>query len=280
MPMLTSPVLDLQKEAGAALADAYGWRLPNTYSSVAEEYEAATQGVGLLDRSYVGRLKLTGKDGLDLLNRLSTNKLEDLTVGQGMYTVLTSNKGRILDLLFVLRLDDHLLVLTGPENRRKVADWIDLYTFTEEVAVQDVTEEMAILAVMGSKAASLLDELTAPASGGSLSKYDSALASIGDTEVLVIRTDFAGLPGYDMALPASQARQLWRELSNRGAGLGIKPVGMGALDVVRVEQGVPMYGEELTEAINPLEANLLDFISFDKGCYVGQEVVAPAQHLQ
>ena len=268
--MLTSPVLELQRRAGANVGEAYGWHLPSTYSSVAEECEAATGRVGVLDRSYTGRLKLTGSDGLDLLNRLSTNDLEELTTpGQGTYTVLTSNKGRILDLLFVLRLEDHLLVLSGAENRQKVADWIDFYTFTEDVTVRDVTEETAMLAVMGPNAASLLNKLTGVAVSA-LPRYGSVSAHIGGIEVLVVRTDFARLPGYDIAVSSDQAGRLWTQLLSAGA----EPVGMEALEVVRIEQGVPVYGKELSEDVNPLEANLLEFISFNKGCYVGQEVVA------
>ena len=273
--MLTSPVLELQRRAGANVGEAYGWRLPNTYSSVAEEYEAATQRAGVLDRSYIGRLKLTGRDGVDLLNRLSTNDLETLTApSQGAYTVLTSNKGRILDLLFVLRLEDHLLVLTGAENRQKVADWVDFYTFTEDVAVRDVTEETAMLAVMGPHSARLLDELTGQTTVSTLPRYASVNVSIGGIEVLAIRTDFAGLPGYDITVPAHQAGQLWTQLVNVSAEPGLKPVGMEALEAVRIEQGVPVYGKDLSEDVNPLEARLLEFISFNKGCYVGQEVVA------
>jgi folate-binding protein YgfZ len=263
----------MQKLAGARLQDTYGWSLPGSYSSLGEEYEAATQGVGLVDRSYVGRLRIGGKDGLDLLSRLSTNKLVDLTPGRGMTTVLTSNKGRVLDLLFVLRLEDHLLALTSPENRKKVADWIDFYTFTEDVTVKDVTEETAMLALVGPRAADALSEL---AGGGisSLARHESRSASLGGVEALVIRTDFVRLPGYDLVMAAPQARQLWEAMLASGQGIGVKPVGMDALEVVRVEQGVPLYGKDMSEDNNPLEAGLWDSISFDKGCYIGQEVVA------
>ena len=265
--MPASPALGKQEESGVTFA------APSVYSSVAEEYQAATEAVGLLDRSPVGRLRLTGADALDLLDRLSTNKLDDLAVGQGMYTVLTSNKGRILDLLFVLRLDDHLMVFTGPGNREQVAEWIDFYTFTEDVAVQDVTEETALVLLIGPEAPSLAGALMG-GSTSSLPRYGSTSASVGELEVLVARTDFMRLPGYDLVVPRARAGGLWTELLSAGARLGVKPVGMEALEAVRVEQGVPTYGKELTEDANPLEANLLDFISFNKGCYVGQEVVA------
>ena len=271
--MSTSPLVEVHKQAGAALRELNGWALPGSYSTPSEEYQAATQAVGLLDRSHVGRLKISGNDALDLLSRLSTNKLEDLTdEGQGMYTVLTSNKGRIIDLLFVLRLEDDLLVLTAPENRRKVSDWIDFYTFTEDVAVEDVTEETAMLGILGPGVWRLLEKAIwtdiRP-----LPLYESMRAGVSGIEANVIRTDFAGLPGYDLTVRADRAKEIWSALLDLGREDGVRPVGMDALDVIRVEQGVPAYGRELSEEFNPLEANLLDYISFDKGCYVGQEVV-------
>jgi glycine cleavage system T protein len=271
--MLASPVLDLQKEAGARLAEAHGWHLPGVYSSMEEEYQAATRGVGLLDRSYVGRLKITGDDGLDLLNRLSTYKLDDLVIGQGAYTVLTSNKGRILDVLFVLRLEDHLLALTSPENRQKVADWIDLYTFVEDVTVQDTTEDTAMLAMIGPEASVFLGELTGQ-DVSSLPQQESLHATIGEVEVLIVRTDFINQPGHDIVVPCSRSQQVWKELLDRGETRGVRPVGMDALEAVRIERGVPVYGKDMNEDNNPLEANLIDAISFNKGCYIGQEVVA------
>lgn len=272
--MLASPVLDLQKQAGATVSQAFGWSLSSSYSSLAQEYEATRRGVGLVDRSHIGRLRLTGEDALNLLNRLSTNDLELITsVGQGVCTVLTSNKGRILDLLFVHRLEDGLLVLTSPQNRQKVADWIDFYTIVEDVAIRDVTEDTAMLAVVGPRASSLLSEITGH-DISSLSRYDSLAAKVSDIEMSVVRTDFASLPGYDMIVPASRAEPLWQHLLDKGAEVGIVPVGMEALEAVRIEEGVPLYGRELSEEVNPLEANLLEWISFNKGCYIGQEVVA------
>ena len=271
--MPQSPMLAMHKEAGAQLAEANGRPVPSHYSSVAEEYQALTEGVALLDRSFVGRLSFTGEDALDLLDRLSTNELMSLDVGGGIPTVLTSNKGRVIDLLFVLRLKDHLLVLTAPENRQKVADWIDFYTITEEVAVQDITEETAMPSVAGPRAASLLDAMTG-SEISSLSRYESRDTQIAGVNTSVIRTDFARIPGYDLLVPADDGQRLWKAILEAGESNHLRPVGMEALEVARVQQGVPTYGKELSEDFNPLEANLREFISFTKGCYVGQEVVA------
>lgn len=270
--MLTSPMLELQKQKGASIEEAHGWYLPSTYTSLANEYKVATERVGLLDRSYVGRLKVRGRDGSDLLNRLSTNNLDDLVVSSGMYTVLTSNKGRIIDLLFVLLMDGHLMVLTSPESRQRVIEWIDFYTFSEDVIIDDQTEETPMLALVGPNAASLLDRLT-DQDVSSLSRHYSMQTHIVGVDVTIIRTDFANIPGYDLIISAHHAPYIWEELLHKGETEGIQPVGLQTLELVRIENGVPSFGKELGEKFNPLEAGLLEFVSFNKGCYIGQEVV-------
>ena len=107
-----------------------------------------------------------------------------------------------------------------------------------------------------------------------LARYESASTRIHGIEVPVMRTDFAGVPGFDLVVAGSDTGTLSAELSRHGEGLGLEPVGTEALDMLRIEHGVPTYGSELTEEVNPLEAGLVDFISFNKGCYIGQEVVA------
>ena len=234
------------------------------YSSVRDEYASATEGVGLADRSHLGRLRMSGADALDLLNRLSTNNLDDIAIGDLQGTVLTTNKGRIIDLLYVLRQDDHLLVFTGPETRQRVAEWIDFYTFIEDVVVEDVTEETAMLSVVGRAAASTLPQLA------DMPLYSSAPLTIHGVDVVALRTDFAGVDGYDLIAPVEQAAALWDALTAMGAA----PVGSQALELVRISNGIVGYSSELGEDYNPIEAGLMDFISFNKGCYIGQEVVA------
>lgn len=254
-------ISDMQTQSGASLRDG---RIPVAYSSVGKEYAAATQGIGVLDCSHMGRLKAIGADALDLLNRLSTNKLDELAIDVVMGAVLTTNKGRIIDLLFVLRQADYLLILTSPETRQRVAEWIDFYTFVEDVTVEDVTEQTAMFSLMGEGVADALPSMS------DLPLYGSAALDVDGTTAVAIRTDFAGARAYDLIAPASDAQRLWNGLTDRGA----TPIGYAASELLRIERGVPLQGCELTEDYNPLEANLWDFISFNKGCYIGQEVVA------
>ena len=268
--MSTSPDLELQNQAEAATSES---DIPGVYSTLAEEYEVVTEAVGLVDRSHIGRLKLAGADALDLINRLPTNKLEDLTPGRGMGTVITSSKGRIVDLLFVFMASDHLLTFTSPENRQKVIEWIDFYTFAEDITVQDLNPETAMFSLVWPKTANLLDEIAGQGMSA-MSRYDVVTTSIGGIGVTLVRTDFGALPAYDLIVPIAQAQKLWNYLLGRGLVSDIRPIGADAMEIVRVEQGVAVYGRELSEDYNPLEADLREFISFDKGCYTGQEVVA------
>ena len=263
-----TPLNSAQKRAGATFASPDGRQVPHSYGNSLEEYRAAREGVALVDRSAFGRLRIKGTDGPDLLNRLSTNKLIDLSSGEGASTILTTAKGRIVDLLLVIHMGDELLVVTSPQTSAKVVEWIDFYTFGEDIAVEDVTEEAALLSLIGPRSGALLRE---PVS--TLDLFGAVQTTVQGVELTVIRTDAPGIAGYDLLVPASQAVEVWEGLLNDGA----VPMGEEALEMLRIEQGVPRYGRELGEDFNPLEAGLTPSISFDKGCYTGQEVVLRLQ---
>lgn len=265
-PSTTASILrDAQAKAGAEFDSGDGsLALPAHFGDAAREYHAARNAAALLDRSAFGRLRITGADALDLLNRLSTNKLIDLQPGHGAGTVLTTNKGRIVDLLVVANLGEELLVITSPGTQERIVEWIDLYTFGEDITVEDTTQSTALLSVIGPRAADALGEAVA-----GLERFDSTHVELGGRPLKVIRTDALGVAGYDVVAPVEHAASVWLDLADRGA----VPVGEIAAEALRVEQGVPRYGREMSEDYNPHEAGLLPFISFDKGCYIGQEVV-------
>jgi len=189
--MLESPVLRASRHDGAILGEAFGWNMPRTYTTREAEYEAATQGFAIADRSYVGRLRINGDEAIDLLDRLSTNRLSDLEEGSVMGTVLTNNKGRIIDVVLLLRKSDHLMAFTGAETRQRVVDWIDFYTFAEDVTVVDETETTAMLSLLGPQAATAVKGL------GDLKLHQSTEIEIGGIQATAVRTDFSGVPGYD-----------------------------------------------------------------------------------
>ena len=253
---------------GASFTQLACWELPGSFSDPVSEYTAAKESAVVTDRSYIGRFRATGKDMLDLLNRLSSNKLEELPLGTGEGSILPTNKGRVIDLLHIFARDDHLLLLTSPQPRKRIAEWIDLYTFLEEASMEDVTEASAMVAVLGPQAADLVGHaLGAPAS--QMEPYGSLTVSAGGHDLTLLRSDPLRTPGFDIVVEAEHVPDLWKALIAEGA----VPIGEQTLDLLRIEEAVPRYDAEMSEDMNPWEANLQEYINFEKGCYIGQEVI-------
>ena len=267
--MKRTPLHKPHRDAGATFTELFGWELPLSYGDPAAEYHAARESlaVAVMDRSYLGRFRVTGKDTLDLLNRLSSNKVDELPPGTGAGTIMPTNKGRVIDLLHLFARDDHLLMLTSPQTRERVAEWIDLYTFLEEVALEEITQGTAMIAVLGPQAARIVDDLLGLATAD-LEPYAS-VAPARDRGVTLLRSDPLRAPGYDILLPARQAPNMWAALIAAGA----VPIGERTFDLLRIEAGIPRYGWEMSEAVNPWEVDLQEYINFEKGCYIGQEVI-------
>ena len=278
--MIRSSLHPVTQQQGAVFGSYAGWQLPRRFDRLAREYDALHRGTALVDRSHLGRLRVSGVDALDLLDRLSTNKLADLEPGQFMKTVLTTGKGRIVDVITVAALSDHLLLLTSPGQQQRVAEWLDMYTFLEECVVQDVGQETVVISLVGPGADQVLAQasnhetsLPAPGQVHTLALRLRSGHALADAQVVTLHTDPLGLPGYDLLVPWEQAIAVWDALFAAG-GEKLAPVGLQALEAVRVENGVGQHGREYGEEVNPLEAGLRRLISFDKGCYTGQEVVA------
>lgn len=239
------------------------------YTEVVSEYKAATEKVAVHNTSHVGRLKASGDDALDLLNRMSTNRVLDLGPGQGAPTILTTDRGRILDLIGVVNLGDYVLMLTSPEQQQAVIDWLDKYTIMEDLTVEDITSQTAMLTVLGPDSGSQLAEVLG-VDLNQLPPYHTIQASVGGQTLNVINRPLGTLPSFDLITNSNNVDQVWQSLVDSG----VAPIGTDAYEAVRVQYAVPLYGHEMGDAYNPLEAGLIGSIDFHKGCYIGQEVIA------
>jgi folate-binding protein YgfZ len=233
-----------------------------------DEYESITKHAALVDRSDVGRLKVSGADALDLLNRLSTNNLEHFTSDKSMGTVLTTNKGRIIDLLTVVSTGDSLLVLTSPGRQQQVADWIEFYTFVEDVTAQDITNDTAMLAIVGPESFEAIQSVLG------IDVEQTETFSIVESESLngatLVRTDYFNLPTFELIGDPKAITDAIASFDDHN----VKLVSQATAENLRISMAVPSASGELTEGFNPLEAGLRSHISFNKICYIGQEVVA------
>ncbi len=262
--------LDEIHNRAESLIEVDGVHVPLRFGEVADEYAAFRVGAALVDRSHLGRIEQSGADAIDLLHRLSTADIESLAEGEARRTILASERGRILDVFTVVRRAERpLLLLTSGAFKNLLLEKIEFYTITEDSTLEDVSATTAQLAIAGPGSAAVMSDLSG-ASVASLPAGRHTEVVIGGDRVLVIAASDGINPRFDLILDADSASGVWDAITSAGA----LPVGREAAEAYRVEIGVPTAGREISERINPLEADLLDLIDFDKGCYIGQEVIA------
>ena len=209
MTLQRSALHPVAASSGAQFEASEGWDLPKAYTDAAAEYAALTTSAAVYDNSHLGRLKATGEDGLDLINRLSTNKVVDLEPGQGAPTILTTDRGRILDLIGVVNVDDYVLLLTSPGAQQQVIDWLDRYTIMEDLVVEDITSQDTMLSVLGPESAAILSPIRRLSNWMDSSPYHSILARIADHEVRIISRPLGELPNFDLLVSHDAAASVW-----------------------------------------------------------------------
>jgi folate-binding protein YgfZ len=244
---------------------------PLHFGDAAAELECLRHGCALVDRSSLARILSRGTDTLGFLNRVSTADLRDLPPGSGMTTVLTSAKGRIVERLFVHHLaPGEVLLVGGSGTAVRTLEHLRRYIFREEMELSDLTAATCQLTLLGPRASEVLERRgwPHPAAFGVVEvKHEG-------TSLQVLGQDGLTGEGASIVAPVQAAGALWDVLAADVRAAGGRPAGDWALESYRIERGLPASGHELTEEHNPLEAGLWEAVSFSKGCYVGQEVVA------
>lgn len=259
-----------QGRAGAAIDGQQGWSVPASFGDVETEYDAAMHGCALADLSMSGRIEVTGNDRLDLLHRLSTNDLSGARAGEVRSTILLTDKGRIIDRILVVVRESSLLLVTSPGTEELVMHWIGKYTITEDVSLSKVTNSMAMFCLLGPVMNSFVLRLHGSRLAGNCWV---AWPAGGSGAMLAFRNE----PRHQyaiVAVPSPHAAQAWRTLADPGEEGGCRPIGSIAYEAYRISHGIPARPGELAESRTPYDVGLREDISFTKGCYIGQEVVA------
>lgn len=258
---------DIQQAAGATLAaDA----VPLTFGNDADAIAAAQTGAALWDRSHWGLIQVGDSDRLRFLHNQTTNTFQQRQPGQGCNTVFVTSTGRTIDLVTAYVTEDAVLLLTSPGQDGPLMEWMDRYIFfADKVKLTNLTAEMATFSLVGPESAALLQKVGLDPLVGQLDG-SHRIATLGQVTVRVALGSGLALPGYTLLVTMDQAALLWQQLHEAGA----LPLGETAWENLRLQQGRPMARAELTEDYNPLEAGLWHTITFDKGCYIGQETIA------
>lgn len=249
----------------ATLVEFGGWVMPIRYSNITDEHRAVRTGCGLFDVSHMARLSFSGPGTLDLLQHVWTNNAATMKPGQVRYGLLCNDRGGIRDDVLVYRWADDWSMVVNASNRDKVVPWLREHAGGREVSLDDRTEATAMLAVQGPRALELCRGLF-PSDPATLKYYFAAPADYRGQACTVSRTGYTGEDGLEVTLPAALGPVLADELVARGA----VPCGLGARDTLRLEAAMPLYGHELDEDTDPLQAGLGWAVKLDKDDFVGK----------
>lgn len=264
--------------SGATMVERDGWSVPASYGDELFEYAAIREhGVGLIDSSSRGRLVVTGSEAVAFLNGLITNDMKTLAENQWMPAVFPNVQGRLLASVRVIRGNDlesskgpqpSFIIDTEAATHERVLQTIQRFTLAGDFQVKDTTAETAVLFVGGERAQQTIEQMfgtDVSTSAGSVTQRTWQ----GDQVTLLRNTQLAA-DGFDLIVNNSIAEKLWQALVAAGA----RPVGYNAFEIMRVEAGVPAYGRDMDDATVVTETNLDDAVSYTKGCYLGQEIIA------
>jgi len=265
-------------EAGAAMGDFRGAVVPRHYGEVSEEHAAIRHGAGIIDRSFLAKLEFSGGDHVDYLQRMTSNDVAGLESGDGCYSTLLTDRGRLVADFRLFRLDDTVRIHFDPLRKQAVVEPLERLIIMDDVAISDVSDDLGMIGVYGPKAAALLSSvfrLDMP----EMPEYRNFLAFYAGEDLMVACLKITGEDGYEIWVPREEQESLWNDLLAAAPNHGARPVGHEALNIARVEAGIPVFGVDMDESNIPLEAGLDEACSVTKGCYVGQEIIARIHHL-
>jgi len=255
-----------------------GWSMPVQYSSIVEEHQATRKAVGLFDISHMGRLLIDGSDAATFLDSLLTRSVADMSPHQIRYSLVCNEQGGILDDILAYRVvleeggQPGLGLVVNAGNREKIVAWLESRINGRDVEIRDVTTVYSMIALQGPKAIELLDPLT-PFELTSMRYYTGQIMQLLDVECFVSRTGYTGEDGCEIICDADKIVGIWEQLYELAKKAGGSAVGLAARDTLRLEAGMPLYGHELSESINPVEAGLDFAINLQNREFVGKEAL-------
>lgn len=275
--MKHTPLVKKHEALGAKMVDFAGFYMPVSYKGINEEHACVRQGVGVFDVSHMGEFILEGEHALALVQKISSNDASKLIDGQAQYSCIPNNEGGIVDDFLVYRINaTTFLLVVNASNIDKDWNWIQSKN-DMGVAMRNVSDEYCLLAVQGPKAADALQALTS-VNLKDIAYYHFAIGAFaGIDHVIISATGYTGAGGFEIYAPAAKAEQLWDAIFEAGAAQGIQPIGLGARDTLRLEMGFCLYGNDIDDTTNPLEAGLGWITKLSKPDFTAKSIIQAAK---
>lgn len=270
-----TPLRAVHESLGATMTAFAGWLMPLRYAGEISEHQAVRNAAGLFDLSHMGEIAVTGSGAAAALDYALVGRLSALAPGRARYTMICAPDGGVLDDLIVYRLGEaEYLVVANAANTAVVAAALRDRSAGHDAQVDDQTAGYALIAIQGPHAARILAPLTDIGLDG-VKYYSGHRGTVAGQPVLLARTGYTGEDGFELFTAPEGAEALWRALASAGAGAGLVPAGLAARDTLRLEAGMPLYGNELTDQVTPFDAGLGRVVVFDKpGDFVGRAALA------
>ncbi len=265
MTVRNTPLYGIHKKLGAKMVDFHGWRMPVQYSSILEEHKSVREKVGIFDVSHMGEIEVKGEHAKELLQWLTPNDLNQLEDGRVQYSALMNENGGVIDDLLIYAISkERYFLCVNASNVGKDVNWLADHALQyPDVEVVNVSRRYGMISVQGPNAESLFRTLT-KLDVTKMEYYTFSVVMIGEHNCILSRTGYTGEDGFEIFCEWRDAPQLWEYIMGKGKHFGIKPIGLGARDTLRMEMRYPLHGQELDENTTPLEAGLDWIVKLNK----------------
>ncbi len=269
---MKSPIHEKHVKRGAVMSAWDGWELPAHYGDPRAEYWAARDGVVRMDRSHRTQLRLVGEDRLKFLQNILSNEVASLPPGRGAYAALLTATGKMVADFRVAVLSESVLLDAEARCRESGFPHLDMFNLGYDCEITDETDDFGMVTLAGPKSREAVREVLGAAPDFDR-RYECMAFDWGGAGMIAAATDRLGPPAIDLIVPTGNLSPLWDAFE------AVPASGFSALEALRIEAGAPRFGADMDETVNPMEAGLLNALDFDKGCYIGQEVVAKIESL-
>lgn len=269
---------DWHQANGARLVEFAGYEMPIQYSTIVAEHASTRTQAGIFDISHMGRLRFEGSRAHELLDHVLTRRVSNITPGQVRYSLICNENGGILDDVLLSNLESpssrqFFLLVVNASNRNKIVQWLQPHLADyPDVAFNDVTDATTMISVQGPGAEAIVEKLFSP-SVAQIGYYRTVVTDQMSKPCIVSRTGYTGEDGYELIVRNEDAPRVWENVMLAGRAGGILPVGLGARDTLRLEAGMPLYGHELSEEIDPLTAGLGFAVNLKERSFIGSETL-------
>ena len=272
---MKTPLFETHKKLGAKIIEFGPWFMPLYYTSIVDEHNTVRNRVGLFDVSHMGEFSIKGKDTLAFIQGLITNDVSRLNNNQALYTPMCNDNGTIIDDLVVYKFSaEHFMLVVNASNIEKDFEWIEgvARKFDKDIILKNISDETSLLTLQGPKAEEVLQKIT-NLDLSRMKYYWFQEGRIEEIQAIISRTGYTGEDGFEIYLKSEYASQIWNRLLEIGKKEGIKPIGLGARDTLRLECAMLLYGNDMDETKPPLEANIAWTIKFNKEDFIGKKAL-------